>query len=292
MENIKINGYNDLQLNCYLYQAQNAKAVVQIIHGMQEHALRYDDFAKFLVSKGYSVLVSDLRGHGLTAKSPEYFGVGEKDIFAETVEDQIIINEYLKEQFNLPIYVFGHSYGSFITQKLTQKLPRVKKFVICGTANGSNPLYSFGGGLTNFLCLFGIKNKKARLVENMSINSYGKKFENGNWLSRDPEVWKKYRQDQFCGQSFPFSFYQSMFKNLTKLNKGIKYISKDTQILLIVGDKDPVGANAKQVIQLHNIYKKKGVNSTLKVYKDARHELLNELNKNEVYNDVIDFLEK
>lgn len=290
MKNIKINGYNNLELNCYLFEAENPKGVVQIVHGMQEHALRYIDFANFLVYNGYVVLVSDLRGHGKTAQSKEKFGFGEQDIFAETVEDQIIINKFLKEKYKLPVYVFGHSYGSFITQRLAQGLTQSEKFIFCGTANGDNILFSLGKIAAGLAGLFGGKDKPASFVESLSIKGYGKKFENGNWLSRDEKVWEAYQQDEMCGGTFPVSFYQSMFKNLKKLNDGMENISSVSKLFLIVGDKDPVGSNAKQVIKLHEKYLKNGVNASLKVYEDCRHELLNETNKEEVYNDVLDFL--
>lgn len=290
MENIVIKGYNDLSLNCYLFEAKNPKAVVQIVHGMQEHALRYVDFCEFLVYNNYTVLVSDLRGHGKTAQSKDLLGFGEGDIFAETVEDQILINKFLKEKYGLPVYVFGHSYGSFITQRLAQGLTDSNKFVICGSSNGDDILFDLAKIVADISVFLGRKNEKAKFVESLSIKSYGKKFEEGNWLSRDKEVWEKYNEDEYCGGSFPVSFYQSMFKNLNKLNKGIEDISSVSKLFLIVGDKDPVGANAKQVKKLHELYLKKGVNATLKVYEDCRHELLNELNKKEVYQDVLDFL--
>lgn len=290
MKNIKINGYKNLELNCYLFEAENPKGVVQIVHGMQEHALRYIDFANFLVYNGYAVLVSDLRGHGKTAKSKEEFGFGEEDIFAETVEDQIIINKYLKEKYKLPVYVFGHSYGSFITQRLAQGLTESDKFVLCGTANGDNILFSFGKIAADLAGYFKGEEKPATFVESLSIKGYGKKFENGNWLTRDDKVWEEYQKDEMCGNTFPISFYKSMFKNLILLNEGIENITSVSKLFLIVGDKDPVGSNAKQVIKLHEKYLKKGVQASLKVYEDCRHELLNETNKQEVYNDVLEFL--
>lgn len=291
MKNIKINGYNNLPLNVYLYdEVKKPKACILVIHGMQEHGARYDDFANFLQSKGYITLVSDLRGHGLTARCSDELGRGEgDDIFSEIVEDQTILAHYLIKTYNLPLYVFGHSYGSFITQKLIQVIPSIKKAIICGTTNGDSALIGLGKTLAGVLVIFGKKDNRANIVQNMSLKSYGKGFEDGNWLSRDNEVWEEYKRDSLCGNAFPLSFFNSMLSNLNQLNKNVGFVNKEMQILFICGDKDPVGSNGKHVKSLHEFYLKKGLNSHIKIYPECRHELLNELNKKEVYNDILNF---
>ena len=119
MKTIILKGYQDYESSCYIWdKVENAIGVVQIIHGMQEHAKRYNNFAKFLNSKGYIVFASDLRGHGLTTLiNNGQFGYSDGDIFMEIVNDQIIFTEYLNNKYKLPISIFGHSFGSFITQK-------------------------------------------------------------------------------------------------------------------------------------------------------------------------------
>lgn len=290
MKNITINGFNNLELNTYLFdEVQNPKASILIIHGMQEHGGRYLNFANFLQKNGFIVLVSDLRGHGLTAKSKDDFGKGNKDIFSEIVEDQKILAKYLEDKFSCPLYVFGHSYGSFITQKLLQVYPSIQKAIICGTTNGDSGIIDLGRFLSNILMKFGKQDNRESLVQKMSLNSYGKGFEDGNWLTRDSNVWEEYKKDELCGNPFPLSFYNSMLNNLHLLNKNISHINKETDILFIVGSKDPVSSGAKHVISLHKLYVKKGLNASIKIYDDCRHELLNEINKEEVYNDILDF---
>ena len=115
-----IEGYHRLKLHTYIYdKIENPKAVILIVHGMMEHAFRYDNFARYLNSVGYIVIANDLRGHGHTALNKNY-GVGEKDIFAETVQDEIIMIEKIKDAYNLPVYLFGHSYGSMISKAIIQ----------------------------------------------------------------------------------------------------------------------------------------------------------------------------
>lgn len=285
---LDIEGYHHLKLYSYVYdKIKNPKAVVLIVHGMMEHAGRYDNFARFLNDNGYYVIANDLRGHGHTAVDKK-FGMGEKDIFQETVQDEIVMLEKIKDAYNLPVYLFGHSYGSMISQAIIQNTDIVEKCVLCGTANGSSGIMKMGGSFTKFLSLFKGDTAKAGIVENMCIKNYGKKFENGNWLTRDENVFKAYQEDEFCGGTFPFGFYKSMLTNMKKINAGINKIG-NKKIFLIAGEKDPVGSCGKQVVALNKRYLSNNIDSRVKIYPECRHELINELNKEEVYNDILDF---
>ncbi len=288
---VSVLGFHDLPLCTYLLDDVKApKAVVVIVHGMQEHCLRYLPFAEFLNNNGYVVVLNDLRGHGKTMRSAEEYGRGEKDIFAESVQDELRLIDFVYQKYNLPIYVFGHSYGSMLTQKIVQLSPHVEKAVICGTTNGSCTLFALASGLVSALTPFNHKDKRGGLAEKLCIKSYGKKFERGNWLTRDEKVFDKYCADELCGGSFPFSFYRSMVKNMRKMNDGIQKIG-NKKLFLIAGSCDPVGENGKQVKNLHKIYLKNNIDSKLKIYEGARHELLNETNKDEVFSDVLTFFE-
>lgn len=287
--NIKILGFHDLSLNVTVYdQVEDAKAVVVVVHGMMEHSGRYESFAKFLNKNNYIVITSDLRGHGKTATSKERLGFGEKDIYNETLMDLQNIIVFAQEVFRLPIYIFGHSYGSFLSQRLIQVCPSIEKCVLCGTSNGSCAIMKLGGFVCSLLSPFKGKNGKGGMIEKMCIKAYGRKFKNGNWLTRDEKVFEEYQKDEYCGGSFPFSFYKSMIKNSNNANSGICKIGQK-KLFLIVGSADPLSSGGKHVAKLHKIYLKHNVNAKLKIYEGARHELLNETNKNEVYKDVINF---
>lgn len=288
-KNIKVLGYNGLELNTFVFDnVENPKAVVVIVHGMQEHCQRYKDFANYLNKNGYIAIANDLRGHGETAPSKKLLGFGEKDIFTETLQDQLKIINFANENYDLPIYLFGHSYGSMLSQNLIQLTPLIEKAVLSGTTNGSSTLMKLGKIVVNLLSPFKSYNSKGGIVEKMSVKAFDKKFKRGNWLTRDEKAFDLYLEDEYCGGSFPFSFYKSMIKNMNKANKGISKIGKK-KLFLIAGDKDPVGENGKQVCKLFQIYLKNNIDAKLKLYKDARHELLNEINKSEVYKDIVDF---
>ena len=288
-KNLRILGFHDLALNTYIFDnVKNPKAVVVVVHGMQEHCQRYKDFANFLNKNGFIAICSDLRGHGQTAESKEKLGFGEKDIFNETISDQIKIIDWAKKTYNLPIYLFGHSYGSMLGQVLIQKCPLIEKAVLCGTTNGSSFIMKMGGMLASFLSIFKKDASKGGLIEKACISSYGKGFERGNWLSRDEKNFDRYIADEYCGGSFPFGFYKSMIKNMNKANRGIERIG-DKKVFLIAGNQDPVGEKSKQVKKLYQKYLKNNIDAQIKIYDGARHELLNETNKNEVYEDVLNF---
>ena len=285
---LMVEGYRQLKLYTYVFDdVESPKAIVLIVHGMMEHAGRYIEFAKFLNANGYIVVANDLRGHGHSAIDKKY-GYGEKDIFSESVQDEIVILEKLKDAYNLPIYLFGHSYGSMLSQAIIQNTNIVEKCVLCGTANGSSGIMKSGSGLAKFLSFFKNENAGGGVIEKMCIKNYGKKFEHHNWLTRDNAVFEAYCKDEFCGGSFPFSFYKSMLTNMSKMNAGVNRIGRK-KIFLIAGSEDPVGSKGKQVTALNKFYLKNNIDSRCKIYPECRHELLNELNKEEIYNDILEF---
>lgn len=292
MKFIKIKGYNDFLLAGYLWdKVENPIGVVQIIHGMQEHAKRYGDFAHYLNSLGLIVFASDLRGHGQTAILNNLpFGYSDGDMFMEIVYDQIKITDFLKNKYKLPVSIFGHSYGSMIAQRyIVENGFKIKNVVLSGSTYTNSIAFKAGYRLAKICRFFKGKKASAKFFENMSVASYGKKFANGNWLSRDENNWEKYKKDELCGNSFPLNFYWSFFKNARHNYKNLNNIPYYLPILIVSGTDDPVsGKNG--IIKLFYTYGKAQKKVYLKGYIDARHEILNEKNKKEVYNDIGYFL--
>ena len=292
MKEVKIKGFQDYELTARLFEVKNPKGIVQILHGMQEYSKRYENFAKFLNEKGFIVFVSDLRGHGKSAEDPNLLGFSSGDISKENVQDQIIISNYLKEKYkNIPLIVLGHSYGSFLTQRYITECNIADKVILSGSAYTNTLLMKFGRIFANLTAFFKGKRAIAKMIEKMSLQGYGKNFDNGNWLCKDDNIWEEYKKDKFCGTPFPASFYQSFFKLVVTNYKNIDKIKKDMPILILSGNNDPVGENGKLVKKLYDIYKNQGLsNLVLKLYENGRHEMLNETNKEEVYNDILTFI--
>jgi len=280
----------------YLWDdVKNPKGVVQIFHGMAEHAKRYDDFAKFLNKNGFIVFADDHRGHGQTAKGVENLGKYHgKDIVWDTILDEMYFSRLLKEQYKLPLYVFAHSYGSFICQAYIEKCKYYDKAIICGSACMKN---SFSVFLARQIAKITIRHKgkdaPAKLIEKLSFGAYDKKTKNGSWLNSDDSEVEKYYKDEYCGQTMSAKFYLSFFSMFQWLYKPefLREINPNKPIYLIAGKDDYVGNKGKLVQKLFKMYANldiKGLKMSL--YEGARHEILNEKIKQKVYNDVLNFI--
>ena len=292
-ENKIIKGFKDQELFCNVWdKVENPEGVLLIVHGMQEHSGRYKDFASYLNQNNIIVYATDLRCHGKTCGDVKKLGHTDTDVFDEIVQDQVIILHMLNEKYNLPVYLLGHSFGSFIAQKLVQESSDWQKAIFSGTAYTKTFLIGAGLQIANLTALLKGKHATAKLVEKMSFGAYGKKFKNGNWLSRDENIFTKYKKDEFCGTPFTAGFYQSMFGNMLRIPNGFSKIPKDKPLLIIAGGSDPVGESGKLPQRLHEELTKLELDCTLQIFPEARHEVLNETNKNEIWKVVLDFIKK
>lgn len=297
-------GKEDLNIHVYKYTSENIKpkAVVQIAHGMSETAIRYKEFAQELTKNGYVVYINDHRGHGITAKTIDNIGyLAEKDGFTCLVEDMNILTNIIKEENpHLPIYLFGHSMGSFVSQRYIMEYGDNLAGLILSGSNGKH----------------GKILKVAQLISKSEIKKHGrrhrsKKLDNlifgGNnkgfkpsktdfdWLSRDEKEVQKYIDDPFCGVLFTCGFFYDFIKGLQEVEdkENLKKVPLDLPIYIMSGDKDPVGKNGKGVLRLKDRYVNLGVKKvSCKLYEGGRHEMLNEINKEEVIKDIISWLDE
>lgn len=297
MKEFNFTGFNDYPINLAVWDQVEGeiKGVVQILHGMVEHIKRYDEFARFLNAHGYVVLGDDHRAHGVTAQG-NLGVVPDGDCFADTVEDAILIGKYARETYKVPLLVFGHSYGSFLTQRYIQKCGEMKAVVLCGSACMDIPDVKAGLCVAKMqAALFGEK-KKANLIRKMSFGPYNNAFKEEKkenaWLTRDDVRREAYNADPMCNYTMSIGFYTSFFSALSKLYspEALSGISKDLPVFIISGDRDPVGGMGKLINRLYEVYKDNGLSHVeVKLYPEARHELLNELCREEVMGDVLAF---
>ena len=297
MKEFKFTGFNDYPINLAVWDEVEGeiKGVVQILHGMVEHIKRYDEFARFLNAHGYVVLGDDHRAHGVTAQG-SLGVVPDGDCFADTVEDAILIGKYARETYKVPLLVFGHSYGSFLTQRYIQKCGEMKAVVLCGSACMDIPDVKAGLCVAKMqAALFGEK-KKANLIRKMSFGAYNNAFKEEKkenaWLTRDDVRREAYNADPMCNYTMSIGFYTSFFSALSKLYspEALSGINKDLPVFIISGDRDPVGGMGKLINRLYEVYKDNGLSHIeVKLYPEARHELLNELCREEVMGDVLTF---
>lgn len=277
-------------------EVDHPKATLKIAHGMAEHSARYDAFARFLNTHGYIVVMNDHRGHGLTADK-DSLGYEEGDMFGNNVGDQLAILDYCRNKYALPLYMMGHSYGSFVTQAVIERHPEVNGYILCGSNYIKGPSFTACGVIARGMCRNRGGRYPAELIAKLSFGAYEKKFSGHNaWLNRDADEVAKYNSDESCGFTCSANFYRSFMEGVAKLYAKEQYsvIDVDTPILLIAGGDDPVGNYGKGVRKLEKFYSEKvGVRDvTAHIYDGARHEILNEINKAEVYDDVLAWLDK
>ncbi|MGL4773329.1 MAG: lysophospholipase [Clostridium sp.] len=270
---------------------QEPVGIIQIFHGMVEHIGRYDDFAKFLNMNGYIVVADDHRGHGKTAGRDNLGYLGD-DGFNRIVKDEKEISDFIKNEYkNTPLYILGHSFGSFIAQEyLIRYSNEIDGIIFSGSAKQDGIDVKAGKLVASLQKMIFDDRKKARFIDKLAFGGYNKNVDSPktkfDWLSRDEEQVKLYSEDEFCAFVPSINFYYNLFNGLSGLYKKerLNGIRKDIDILVISGDKDPVGKNGESVKRLYEQYKELGIeNTTLKLYEEGRHELLNEINRAEVY---------
>ena len=274
-------------------EAENPKAVVQIVHGMTEHAGRYAAFAKYLNGHGYLVVADDHRGHGKT--DPETLGYSEGNMFADTVRDEAEIAKYYRAKFPvLKYFIFGFSYGSFLTQSFISKYADLIDGAVIGGSNHKKDFEVYLGAVVSHL-----KGEKrpAKLIEKLSFGAYSKKFEDGQWLSADAVNNAAYETDPLCGFTCSNRFYRDFFKGLKSLytKKYIAGLKKDMPVLLVSGENDPVGDMGKGVEKLRRFYTEKAgmTNVKMVLFENSRHEFLNETtNRDKKWKTLLGFFEE
>ena len=271
----------------------NIKGILHIVHGMTEYIDRYDPFMSFAAEEGFVAFGFDNLGHGKTAKDESELGfIASNDGWKLLINDVAAFDNAVKNLYpDKPLYLIGHSMGSFIARLAFESFTDLySKLIICGTG-GKNPLAPMGLLLTNVIKRLKGEKHISKTVKKMAFGSYNKRFEGNTgreWLSTEPQNIIKYASDKYCN----FDFTVSAMHDLIKLKKWYKNISKTTPILIISGTEDPVGNYGKGVKEVYNKLKKVNANALLKLYEGCRHEILNDTCKPQVFSDIINFLRK
>ena len=271
-----------------------AIGIIQLIHGMSEHKERYYDFMNFLSQQGYICAIHDHRGHGASVKDRSHLGYFYTNDITYIVDDAYLVTEYLKNRYpTLSISIFSHSMGTLVSRNYLKKYEKhIEKIVLCGppTENKLVDLALFAGKLTGS---FYKEHKPNKILNKLSVGYYNKGYTTKNeWICSNLQTVSSYNTDPLCG----FTFTTSGFMNLFQLLKSA-FIKEDwipqnnsLPIFLIAGEDDPVIQGKQKFNELEEFLKEVGYeNIKSKLYKDKRHELLNETNKEIVYKDVLDF---
>ena len=277
------------------------RAVLQIVHGMEEHIERYDEFARFLNENGVAVVGNDMIGHGKSVNSPEDYG-----FFAETNGKTYLLNDirkvgaYAKKQFpGVPLFLLGFSMGSFLVRRyITKWGDSIDGVIIAATGYFPEKAANFG----KFLAWTNIVTRGARshsyLLDFLSTGMNAVKFKlkgNGSWQSKNTDSVKAYKEDPKCGFHFTTSAIHTLYSVIEDLGakKDFGNIPKDLPILLASGLEDPLGNGGKGVLTVYNQFVRLGIRDlNIQLYPNDRHEILNETDRDVVYNDILYWMEQ
>lgn len=275
-------------------------AVVLIIHGMAEHAARYEHFAKFLNSRGYSVYAPNLRGHGKTIANES-----EKGFFAENngwfrvIADIVELTDIIHEnEPGKPIIVFGLSMGSLLTRTLLIEHPGlIHAAVLTGSAADPGIIGKIGKVIARYTLRKHGPRYRSKRLDSMTFGAYGKPFEPNrtkfDWLSRDPDQVDAYIEDPLCGFICTTEFFLDLIHGVEFVNnkKHIRKMKMDTPILMASGALDPVGDQGKGVRKIAKQFRQAGATRfTVELFEGAHHELLHETNRQEVMQNIEEWI--
>lgn len=277
------------------------RAVVQLVHGISEHMGRYDPFARFLAEHGFAVVGHDHLGHGRTAKDPSEFGwFADRDGWKHVLRDTHALRELAGDTYpDLPYFILGHSMGSFVVRGYLILWPgTVDGALLSGT--GQEPPIAVGAGRIISSLLIKLKGPRAHsgLLDALSIGAYNRQFKpnrtNADWISRDTAVVDAYLADPLCQFLPTAGMFHDMMMGLQFLAKpeNLRRMDKDTPVYFFSGDRDPVGASGKGVRKVAGWFRDAGVKDvTVRLYPEGRHEMLNEIGREQVFQDTLDWLE-
>jgi len=296
-----------------------SKAVLHIVHGMAEHSCRYGRLARRLVSEGIEVWAADQRGHGETAKnaknSPNRGGrlghCADGDGFARVTLDIDILNKAIRKEYpELPVFLLGHSWGSFIAQNYIENYEGklsgenssgnhagLAGCILSGTRGPDGLKITLGSAFMSFLAFILTEGHPSRIARAIADGPYNKAFRPNrtsfDWLSRDEKEVDAYVTDSFCGKLCTVGFYRDLAKALKRIHRPeeMAKIRKELSLYIFSGSADPVGDMGKSPAALAVAYRHLGIRDLETVlYPGARHETLNETNRDEVQESLLSWL--
>lgn len=277
------------------------RAVVQIIHGIAEFVERYDDFAGYLTGLGFLVVAEDHMGHGKSIEGGSIQGYFHGGWFT-AIEDSVQLLKDTQEAYpDVPYILFGHSMGSFMARTILCKYPELKLdgAIICGT--GWQPTFALPALLkvVDGICKKTGETNPNEKLQGIVFGSYNKKVERPrtdfDWLTRDAKIVDAYIEHPLCGFTATCGLLRDMMQGIYYIQqpKNLANMCKYLPVLFIAGGDDPVGTYGKGVRQAAAAFQKSGmINVSAKIYPLSRHEILNEINKREVFEDVVQWMEK
>ena len=277
------------------------RAVLVLSHGVSEHILRYEPLAAYLTERGFAVAGHDHLGHGLSvaAGAPRLY-FGPRGSWDWAVQDLYARRELAGQRFpGLPVFLLGHSMGSFLARTYLIRWPgTLTGAILSGTGQEPAPLVAFGKLLAGLECRRLGYDGVSPLVDRLSLGAYNRRFRpnrtSADWLSRDEEQVDAYLADPLCSHKSSVSMFRDMMGGLQYIarRENLARMDPDTPVYFFSGDQDPVGGMGRGVEKVVQMFRSAGCRDlSVHLYPGARHELFHEQNRQEVWNDLLDWLE-
>ena len=275
------------------------KAVLQIVHGIAEFVERYDDFANYLSGLGFVVVAEDHMGHGRSINGDGIQGYFHGGWFAAVEDTYRLLTDTKTEYPDLPYVLFGHSMGSFMARTILCKYPDsgISAAVICGT--GWQPSFALPAliRVVESVCKKTGETRPNEKLQGMVFGSYNARVAHPrtpyDWLTRDSKIVDAYIAHPLCGFTASCGLLREMMKGIHYIQqpKNLANMRKDLPVFFIAGGDDPVGPYGKGVLRAGEAFRKAGMtDASVRIYPLCRHEILNEINKDEIYEDVAEWV--
>ena len=276
-----------------VWNTEDAKATLHILHGMAEHSARYDHFARYMNSLGFVVYAQDHRGHGCTKAEDEKGWFSEHDGWKLVCSDSWALDKLISQEHQyLPHFLMGHSMGSFMARSVLGMHPDAfDAVIIMGTGASQGIIGRIGRMIAKHNAAVSGGRMPDEKMNVLAFGSYAKHFPgegNFGWLTKDKTEVRKYEDDPLCGFTCSSAFFMDLLEGIEMANdrKLAENISNDLPMLIISGEDDPVGGYGKGVRKVHKLYKDAGLSPRLKLFPKDRHELLNETDREAVMDEI------
>lgn len=300
-EAIQFASFQDqLQINGTMVKpAGEIRGIVQFVHGMSEHHERYLPLMEFLADAGFLCVIHDHRGHGGSVKTNEDFGYFYERSGTYIVEDAHQLTYLMKKEYgNLPYFLFGHSMGSLVVRAYTKKYDyEIDGLIVCGSPS-KNPAAFAGQLLVMLMTKLKGGHYRSPLIQKIAFGSFNKRFNDAKsentWLCTDEEVVRVYDEDERCGFVFTLNGFENLFRLMRNVYNDEKWIMRNPKlpIYFIAGKDDPCIISETKFHEACDFMRRLGYkNVKQKVYAGMRHEILNEVQAQVVFDDVLAFID-
>ena len=275
------------------------KAVVQIVHGIAEFVERYDAFACYLNTHGILVVAEDHMGHGKSINGDGIRGYFHGGWFCAVEDTYRLLTDIRQEYPDIPYILFGHSMGSFMARTILCKYSDsgISADIICGT--GWQPTFALPAVIkaVDAVCKKIGETKPSEMLQKLIFGGYNNKVEHlrteFDWLTRDPSIVDAYIAHPLCGFTASCGLLREMMKGINYIQQpsNLALMRKDLPVFFIAGGEDPVGSNGKGVKQAAAAFCKAGMTDvSVRIYPLCRHEILNEINRENVFEDIANWI--